>query len=159
MNRKALTGLAFVIMIAMGVRANAAEWETDFMKASTNASRSGLFMLLDFSGSDWCSWCIKLDEEVFSKADFKKYAKENLVCVLVDFPRQKKQGMKLAEQNTELAQKYGVQGFPTIIILSPEGNLVGRTGYQKGGAEKYVEYLKKMISEYKKQHSKKTTEK
>ena len=145
-------------MVAFGMKAEAAGWETDFAKASTNASKSGLYMLLDFSGSDWCGWCMKLDEEVFSKADFKKYAKTNLVCVLVDFPQQKNQSKKLKEQNAELAKQYDVQGYPSVIVLSPEGNLVGRTGYQEGGAKKYVEDLKKMIDEHKQKQPQKEAE-
>ncbi|OGS34063.1 MAG: hypothetical protein A2283_22145 [Lentisphaerae bacterium RIFOXYA12_FULL_48_11] len=158
MNRRVLSGLAVMSMVVFGMKVEAAEWETDFAKASTNASKSGLFMLLDFSGSDWCGWCVILEKEVFSKTEFNKFAKENMVYVLVDFPRQKKQSEKLKEQNSELAKKYDVQGFPTVIILSPEGDLVGRTGYQEGGAKKYVEHLKEMIDEYKKQHPKKKEE-
>lgn len=159
MNRKMLAGLAVMIMVVLGVKAESAAWETDFAKASTNASKSELYMLLDFSGSDWCGWCMKLDAEVFSKADFKKYAKTNLVCVMVDFPHQKTQSKKLKEQNAELAKKYDVHGYPTVIILSPEGDLVGRTGYQEGGAKKYVEHLKEMIDEHKQKQPQKEAEK
>jgi protein disulfide-isomerase len=153
--RRAPTGLAVVIMLTLGVQAVASDWETDYARASTNASKSGLYMLLDFSGSDWCGWCMKLDGEVFSTAEFKKYAKEKLVCVVVDFPRQKKQSKKLKEQNAELAKKYGVTGYPTVVVLSPAGELVDTTGYQEGGARKYVDSLKEMIARYEKQHPKK----
>jgi protein disulfide-isomerase len=116
-------------------------------------------MLLDFSGSDWCGWCVKLDKEVFSKPAFKTFAKTNLVCVLVDFPRQKPQSKKLKEQNAELARKYGIRGYPSVIVLSPEGDLVGKTGYQEGGPQKYVAHLQEMIDDYKKQHPGKDEEK
>ena len=159
MNRSVLAGLAVVIMVAFGVKAEAADWETDFTKASTNASKSGSYMLLDFSGSDWCGWCMKLEEEVFSKPEFKAFAKESLVCVLLDFPHQKKQDKKLKDQNTALAKKYGVKGYPTVLILSPEGDLVATTGYQAGGAKKYVDSLKAMIAQYEKQHPKKDADK
>ena len=159
MKRNMLAGLAVVIVVAFGVQAQAADWETDFAKASTNASKSGLYMLLDFSGSDWCGWCEKLDKEVFSKPDFKTFAKANMVCVLVDFPHQKKQSKKVKDQNSALAKKYGVKGFPTIVLLSSDGSLVGTTGYQEGGAKKYVESLKGMIDEDKKKQPKKEDEK
>ena len=150
MNGRVLAGLVFTMTVAFGMKAEAAsEWETDFAKASTNAAKSGLYMLLDFSGSDWCGWCIKLEKEVFSQATFKKYAKENLVCVMLDFPRQKKLNKKLKEQNAELAQKYQIKGYPSVVILAPDGSLVAKTGYQEGGAQKYVEYLKKIIDEHK----------
>lgn len=150
MNGRVLAGLVVAMMVSFGMKAEAtSEWETDFAKASASASKSGLYMLLDFSGSDWCGWCIKLEKEVFSQAEFKKYAKGHLVCVMLDFPRQKNLKKKLKDQNAELAQKYEIKGYPSVIILSPEGDLVGRTGYQEGGAKKYVEHLKKMIDEHK----------
>jgi protein disulfide-isomerase len=157
--RGKLVGLAVIAMVAIGIKTEAADWETDFDKASTNASKAGLYMLLDFSGSDWCGWCMKLDEEVFSKAGFKKFAKDNLILVMVDFPREKKQSKRLKEQNAELAKKYGIRGYPSVIILSPGGELVGRTGYQEGGDKKYIEHLKTMIDEHKKQSAAKKVEK
>ena len=159
MNRRAMVVLVAVMLAAFGLKAEAADWETDFAKASTNASKSGLYMLLDFSGSDWCGWCVKLDKEVFSKPDFKAFAKTNLVCVLVDFPKQKHQSKKLKDQNAELAKKFGIRGYPSVILLSPDGELAGTTGYQEGGAKKYVDQLKEMIAEHKKQQPMKEAEK
>lgn len=151
MKTRVIAGFVFMIMVTFGLKAQADNWETDFAKASAQAGKSGLYMLLDFSGSDWCGWCMKLDREVFSKSAFKAYAKKNLVCVLVDFPQQKHQSKKLKAQNSELAEKYGIKGFPSVIILSPNGDLVARTGYQEGGAEKYVAYLSEVIAQHKKQ--------
>ncbi len=141
--------LLVMLGLAMGVlgslRGSAGEWETDFAKASELAKKEGKHMLLDFSGSDWCGWCVKLEKEVFKKSEFKDYAKQHLVLVLLDFPRSKPQSKKLKEQNKELAQKYEIKGYPSVILLSPEGELVGKTGYQPGGPEKYVEHLKAML--------------
>lgn len=141
-------------LVALGLTAKASDWETDFTRASTNAAKMGQYMLLDFSGSDWCGWCIKLDQEVFSQNEFKQYAKDNLVCVLLDFPRKTKQSNATKEQNQRLAKKYGVRGFPTVIVLAPDGSLAGQTGYQPGGAKLYVEHLKGIINTHKKQHPK-----
>ena len=159
MRTKLLAGLGMAIVVAFGMNAQAAEWQTDYAKASTNAAKAGRFMLLDFCGSDWCGWCIKLDKEVFNEKDFADYAKTNLVCIRLDFPHKKKLSATLTEQNTKLAKKYEVQGFPTVVILSPEGDLAGRTGYQEGGAKKYVASLKEMIAAYDKQHPRKEAEK
>ena len=144
--------LMVLAAVAIGAGAYASEgWETDFAKASAKAKAEGKYMLIDFSGSDWCGWCVKLDKEVFSKGPFKDYAKDNLVLVLADFPRDKsKQSEKLQKQNAELAKKYNVGGFPTVFILSPDGKLVNKTGYQAGGPEPYVTYIKKVIAEAKK---------
>jgi len=143
--------IAVLAVTAMSIGAFASEgWETNFEKASARAKSEGKYMLLDFSGSDWCGWCIKLDKEVFSKPAFKAYAKENLVLVLLDFPRNKSgQSKELQAQNKMLAEKFGIRGFPTVIILDPSGKPVEKTGYRPGGPEAYVEYLKKAISESK----------
>ncbi len=139
--------MVIIVMLCCS-KAEAKEWKTDFKNAAATAKASDKYMLLNFSGSDWCMWCMKLDKEVFSKNDFKNYAKDDLVCISVDFPRAIKQTKKLKQQNKDLARKYGVRGFPTIIILSPDSELVGKTGYREGGARKYVQHLKRIISEY-----------
>ena len=125
------------------------DWQTDFGKASAEAKADNKYILMDFSGSDWCGWCMKLDEEVFSKKAFKEFAKSDLVCVLVDFPRAKKLPAKQTRQNDELQNKYKIHGYPTVILLSPDGEQAGIIGYQEGGPEKYVEDLKKMIEAHK----------
>ncbi len=106
-------------------------------------------MLLEFCGSDWCGWSMKLNKEVLSQGEFKKFAKDNLVCVQLDFPKKKQLSKKQQEQNAKLAEKYKVKGYPTVIVLSPQGELVAQTGYQEGGATKYVEYLKGVIDKHK----------
>ena len=93
---------------------------------------------------------MKLEEEVFSQKNFKAWAEKNLVCVLVDFPQQKSQSHEVKVQNAKLAEKYGVRGFPTILILSPKGDLVARTGYREGGADSYVAHLDEIIDGHKK---------
>ena len=128
------------------------DWETNFKLALAKAEKSSKCMLLNFSGSDWCVWCQKLDSEVFNNPEFKAYARDNLVCVVVDFPLTKPQSSDLKKQNAELAGKYGVNGFPTIVILNSKGTLINTTGYLAGGAKKYVEHLKAIISEYEKKN-------
>ena len=126
-------------------------WQTNFEKAAETAKKENKFMILDFSGSDWCGWCVKLDNEVFSKPAFEEFAKENLVCILLDFPQTKKLEKTLQEQNRALAEKYKVGGFPTVLILNPDGKMVEKTGYQKGGPEKYVSFIKQVIEKNKKE--------
>ena len=120
-------------------------WETDFEAAQAKAKASGKHMLLDFTGSDWCGWCIRLKKEVFSQPEFKEYASKALVLVQVDFPRGKPQSDALKKQNEALAKKFNVRGFPTIILLSSEGELLAETGYQRGGAVSYVTHLKALL--------------
>jgi protein disulfide-isomerase len=121
-------------------------WQTDFAAAKAQAKAEQKPMLLDFTGSDWCGWCIKLDREVFSKEAFKEYAAESLILVELDFPRGKEQSAELKAQNEALAEKYGIRGFPTIVILSPEGKLIEKTGYKRGGPDAYVAHIKEILA-------------
>ncbi len=122
-------------------------WLTDYDQALKVAAAQKRPVLVDFTGSDWCGWCVKLKKEVFNTYEFKRFARENLVCVELDFPRRKRLPRNIQEQNEELKNQYGIRGFPTIIILSPQGRVVARTGYREGGATKYVEYLQGLIGD------------
>lgn len=117
------------------------EWMTDYDAAVAKAKKEKKDLLLNFTGSDWCGWCKKLSGEVFVHESFAKFANKNLVCVTVDFPRRKKISPEESQQNKELAGRYGIQGFPTIIILDKNEKPLLRTGYQAGGPEKYIEHL------------------
>lgn len=121
-----------------------ANWLQDLSKAQAQAKESHKLLLLDFTGSDWCIWCKKLDAEVYSQPAFQAYAKDHLVLMKIDFPRKIAQSPEVKKQNGELAQKYGVQGFPTIVVLNGEGKQVGELGYQPGGADAFVNELKKL---------------
>ena len=123
----------------------AEDWGQDFDKALKTAKESGKPLLVDFSGSDWCGWCMKLEEEVFSKDEFKTFAKKELVCVVVDFPKKKEQSAEVKKKNKELMDKYKVEGFPTVLILDAGGNEIARTGYQPGGPAAYIKHLKELI--------------
>jgi protein disulfide-isomerase len=143
--------LMVIAAMAISTGAFAAEgWMTDFDKAKSVAKEDSKYILMDFSGSDWCGWCIKLDKEVFQKQAFKDYADENLVLMMVDFPKDKsKQSEEVIKQNEKLSKEFGVRGFPTVYVLAPDGSVIGKTGYVKGGAEAYVDHIKSIIAESK----------
>lgn len=142
-----LFSICCVALLGLAASAFAGDgWMTDFEAAKAKAKAENKPLLLDFTGSDWCGWCIKLDKEVFSKDAFKEYASAELVLVELDFPRGKEQPAELKAQNEKLAKQYGVRGFPTIVVLSPEGELIEKTGYQRGGPEAYVEHIKGILA-------------
>src|SRR5215213_11363481 len=99
-------------------------WSDEYETALAQAKKENKKILLDFTGSDWCGWCKKLDREVFSKPEFKEYADKNLVLVEVDFPRAKEQSATERRQNLELMERFGVQGYPTIVVLDGDGKKV-----------------------------------
>jgi len=112
---------------------SAGDWETDFDKAMKQSAKEGKPMLVNFTGSDWCGWCIKLEKEVFSTKEFKTWAKKNVILVKLDFPRKSKQTAKEKARNKELSKKYAVRGFPTILFIDGKGKTVGKSGYMRGG--------------------------
>jgi len=120
-------------------------WLTNYEQALKVATEKNRPVLVDFTGSDWCGWCIKLDKEVFSKDAFKAYARDNLVLLKLDFPRRKMLPKEKSARNQELAEIFGIRGFPTIVLLGADGKEKARTGYQRGGAEAYVEHLKGLL--------------
>ncbi len=121
-----------------------AKWLTDASLAQQKAKQEKKLVLMDFTGSDWCPWCIKLSKEVFSTSEFKDYAAKNLVLVEVDFPRVKKQTEQQKSANQALQKKYGIEGYPTIVVLNSEGKKVGELGYQPGGPKPFIEAIEKL---------------
>ena len=104
-------------------------WMNDFRAAKELAAKEKKPLLVSFSGSDWCGWCKLMENKVFSKPAWQAYTKENLVLVWIDFPRNKQLvPEEIVPKNKELAKQYGIQGYPTYVLLSPEGKEIGRLG-------------------------------
>jgi len=120
-------------------------WLNDYKKAQEEAKATNKVLLLNFTGSDWCGWCIKFDREVLSKPQFKDYARDNLVLVELDFPRAKAQTPEVRKQNRDLAQQYEVVGFPTIVVLNSDGQTLWKfDGYFPGGPDAFIAELQKL---------------
>jgi protein disulfide-isomerase len=139
----------FLVCLFLAVATSAfaeAEWLTDVHAALDKAAAEHKYVLLDFTGSDWCGWCKKLKAEVFDQQEFIDFAKQNLVLVEVDFPHQKQLSAEQKEANDALARTYKIQGYPTIILLDSMSHKVGETGYKKGGPANYVAHLQDILS-------------
>jgi thioredoxin-related protein len=136
--------LASALLLGCSARADVS-WSTDYKKAQEEARNNKKLLLLNFTGSDWCGWCIKLDREIFSKPEFKDYASKNLVLLTIDFPRAKSQPTTIRQQNQELAQQYQIEAFPTIIVLNGDGRKVWEyPGYFPDGADAFIAQLEKL---------------
>jgi len=127
----------------------ASEWLTDYEAALRKAKAEDKPILLDFTGSDWCGWCIKLKKEVFDQPAFKKFAADNLVLVELDFPMRKPQSPSLKAQNRKLQTQFRIEGYPTIVLLDSSGKEIARTGYRSGGAEAYIKHLQELLTKNK----------
>ena len=128
--------------------ANTAElnWLENLEEAVDTAEANDQPILVNFTGSDWCGWCKRLHSEVFSQTAFIDYAGKNLVLLKLDFPKYIQQSEETKKYNSDLLTKYGVRGFPTILLLNSKGEELKRTGYQPGGAEAYIKHLEELLS-------------
>lgn len=124
-------------------------WMTNFEEASMKAKKEKKDLLLFFTGSDWCGWCHKLENEALDTTDFSDAVGDRFIFVVVDFPLRTPLDATLTAQNKELQRKFDVKGFPTVILLDENGALIGSTGYKPGGGNSYAEHLKKMVQDFK----------
>ena len=139
----------FSVVAVLGTaRAESLTWQTDFEAAKTQAKTEKKFLLVDFTGSDWCIWCQKLKKEVFDNEPFQTEAPKQFVLVELDFPQAKKLPDDLKEQNQKLAKQYKTRGFPTVLILDPDGKVIAQTGYLPGGSEHYQKHLTELVDVY-----------
>jgi len=114
-----------IVLLLMAVTLHASDgWGTDYKAALEKAAKENKSVLLDFTGSDWCHWCQKLQANVFSQTAFKDFAKKNLVLVEVDFPQGKEQSEAVKAQNQALQAQYHVQGYPTLILLGSNAHIL-----------------------------------
>jgi thioredoxin-related protein len=150
MDTLGVKNLATAVLIALGLicaasaRAELA-WITDYKKAQDEAKASHKLVLLEFTGSDWCGYCFQLDRVIFSQPEFKDYANKNLVLVEIDFPRRKAQSAETKKQNAELAERYQIDGFPTLVVLNGEGKAVWRyDGLYTNGLAAFLAELDKV---------------
>ncbi len=140
-----LTIAASLLLAPFAPAESGSDWLSDYKKAQEQAKTNDKLLLLNFTGSDWCGWCIKIDRDIFSQPQFKDFARSNLVLVELDFPRRKPQPVELKKQNLELAQQYEVLGFPTIVVLNSNGQKLWQfDGYFPGGPEAFIAQLQKL---------------
>ncbi len=151
MKKLALT--LFLVLGSLTIQAQELTWQTDINKASEISKKSKKPMLLFFTGSDWCGWCIRLQKEVLKTPEFAKWAKENVVLVELDFPRRTPQQPEIQKQNMELQQALGVRGYPTVWFVNAskkDGKInleqIGSTGYVAGGPTAWLDEAKKILA-------------
>jgi len=143
------TMMALLACVSLGT-AEEGKWLHDFEAAKTQAKEESKPIFINFTGSDWCGWCIKLEKEVFTKKEFQEYAKDNLVLVEIDFPEKKEQSEDLKAQNKKLDKDFEIEGYPTLFLLDADGKkFTDDIGYREGGPEAYVKHLKSLIEKKK----------
>lgn len=125
------------------------QWQDSYQKALEQSKSSSKPVLLFFTGSDWCGWCSKLEEEALNTQEFVQTAGPQFIFVKLDFPLYSPIDPQIAVRNKELRKKFDVRSFPTIIIVDETGRQIGSTGYRPGGGKEYAGHLIRMVSDYK----------
>jgi len=143
---KKLIVAAILFIGFSSTQAQEEKWHDNFEEASKISKKTNKPILANFTGSDWCGWCIRLDKEVFSKKEFLEWADENVVLLTVDFPKKTKLPENIAAQNDALQRAFQVRGYPTIWLMTPgEGDVptdgivpLGKTSYKAGGPKAWI---------------------
>lgn len=131
--------VASVAMIGVSY-ANLEGWSTDLEKALEQAKKEKKNVLVEFTGSDWCPPCIAMRKNVFSKKEFVDAASKDFILVELDFPKADK---ALKKKNDPYAKEYNIEGFPTVILLDPEGKEFTRFfASEHPTTEKFLAHLK-----------------
>ena len=142
--RKLFLLVVICVGISSTVWSEGVEWLTDAQAAQAKAKEEKKLVLLDFTGSDWCSWCKRLKRNVFDTPEFARFAQSKLVLVEVDFPRGKTLSQAQQEANARLDKTYGINSYPTIILLNQDGKQLGRLSYIFGGPAAFIAKLEKI---------------
>ena len=144
MPRHLLACLALCLSV---LSVSAAEgWLTDLDAGIKVAKAEKKAILVDFTGSDWCGWCIRLKKEVFDQKEFAAVTKD-FVLVELDYPQKKKQSAEEKAKNKAWAEKFAIEGFPTILLMDSNGEPFAQTGYQEGGSVKYLAHLAELLKQ------------
>lgn len=122
-----------------------ADWLTDYSAAKAKAEIEGKPILMNFTGSDWCAGCIRLNKEIFSKPVFINYANEHLILLKIDFPLGVQQEESLINQNNFLYDHFEIEGLPTIILVDSEVEIHREYGYGRETPHAYVGRLKSLL--------------
>lgn len=140
----------FITLISSLLTTTTPVWFTDFNKAKTEAATSEKYILINFSGSDWCGPCIRLHKEIFDSETFMKYAQKNLVLVNADFPRLRKNQLSKEQQklNDALADQYNPQGhFPYTVLADVKGKAIKTwDGYPNETPDKFLSDINAVTS-------------
>jgi protein disulfide-isomerase len=135
-----------VLFLTRGLFACDVSDDTNFPKSAALAKRTNRPLLLAFLGTDWSISSLKLDREVFDQAEFADDAKYNFLLCKLHFYQTQERAIEIIRQNEELATKYRIEEFPTVIVLNPEGIEIGRVGYVAGGVRSFAARLNAIVA-------------
>ncbi len=143
--KKTFAGLICALCAACACAAAPKGWTTDFAAAQKEAEKEQKAMIVLFTGSDWCPWCVRLADEILLKKEFASAVQKDFVPVYLDFPQDDSRiTPQERKANEALARKYGIRGYPTLLVMDAKGSVKGKTGYQRMTPADYLEHLRKL---------------
>ncbi len=128
-------------------RSGRIKWLTNYDEATQLASKSSKPIILFFTGSDWCSWCIKLEDEVLNTPEFADAVGDKFYFVKLDFPLNRQLPQDITSQNKRLQKQFMINGFPTLVLLDAQQRQIGTAGYRPGGGKQYAQFLLKLVED------------
>lgn len=134
--------LVALLVSCQGLEASSIEWYQDYSKAVAVAREQGKPMVLLFTGSDWCGWCIRLKEDILNTPEFEKAVQDQFVFVELDFPAKTKLPEEIASQNRELRQHFKIHAYPTVIVTDADGNRLGQGNFS--GSETPAQFAQQL---------------
>jgi len=132
----------------LGMRHPGEEWLSNYDKAKKEAVENNRLILAFFTCSDFGAWCRKLNSEVFSKNEFKKWAVDNVILLELDFPIKKRQSEEVILQNNRLREQYQISGYPTVLFIAPDGRKIGKIILASGGSKPWIKLADKLVKKY-----------
>ena len=152
---RSITPLAILLVLIVatdlfaneGNEGDAKTWNT-YHSAMQMSRQTGRPVMLVFSGSDWCSWCRRLESEVLRTQQFSTWAEANVLAVYVDFPQGHMLPTALAQQNEQLKQRFSahVQYYPTVLFVNANQQVIGKMGFVEGGPDDWIQQAQAFAS-------------
>lgn len=137
--------ICLLTVLTVGLFAGGIRWQSNYDEALEKSKNEKKLMFVFFTGSDWCGWCMKLDREILSRNEMVEYLNKNFILYKADFPKKNKPPKAVEEKNRALSRKYGIRGYPTIVITDETGKQIGTAGYMRGGSPAMIKHLDQFL--------------
>ena len=117
-------------------------WTEDIEAAFKTAAAENKQVFIDFTGSDWCYWCILADKNIFSTSEWEKFSRK-MVCLKVDFPKNNRPDAATQLKRKAFAREFNVRGYPTFVLASPERKEIARFSAGRKSAAAFIAEVEK----------------
>jgi protein disulfide-isomerase len=121
-----------------------AAWTENIEDAFKRSAETGKPVFINFTGSDWCPWCILADKHIFTRPEWIEFAPK-MICLKVDFPKSNRPSKAVMSERHRLAKEFKVRGYPTFVLVSPERKEMTRFVAGRKSAAEFIAEVKKAV--------------